>query len=192
MLDSFSLPRLVSSCKVWKRRCDQQRRAQSIFDGRMSHLTAKTWMAWCDYRSSLMQCHWEDDWCLATVHCCLLQEELLSYSYFEYLEELSRNPQTTLSTRQLHNLKTVHALMYWWHMILTTFNKLCDESVVIWSHMSCTVDRKCSVRSRNTGTSDFLLRGQLSGDALPCNAGLFRLVVAHEVRCRKMDGSIIL
>eukprot|EP00434_Breviolum_minutum_P039181 symbB.v1.2.034783.t2/scaffold4552.1/size38125/3 len=47
---------LVSSCKVWKRRCDQQRRAQSIFDGRMSHLTAKTWMAWCDYRSSLMQC----------------------------------------------------------------------------------------------------------------------------------------
>ena len=42
--------------------------------------------------------HWEDDWCLATVHCCLLQEELLSYSYFEYLEELSRNPQTTLST----------------------------------------------------------------------------------------------
>ena len=55
--------------------------------------------------------------------------------------------------------------------------------------MSCTVDRTCSVRSRNTGTPDFLLRGQLSVDALPCNAGLFRLG-AHEVRCRNMDGSI--
>ena len=95
MLDSFSLPRLVSSCKVWKRRCDQQRRAQSIFDGRMSHLTAKTWMAWCDYRSSLMQC---TERMTDALQQCIVACFKRSYSYFEYLEELSRNPQTTLST----------------------------------------------------------------------------------------------
>lgn len=45
---------LVHACRVWKSRCEQRRRGLAIFHGRMLHLAAKTWMAWCDYRSFML------------------------------------------------------------------------------------------------------------------------------------------
>jgi hypothetical protein len=48
------VPRLVHACRVWKSRCEQRRRGLAIFHGRMVHLAAKTWMAWCDYRSFML------------------------------------------------------------------------------------------------------------------------------------------
>eukprot|EP00435_Cladocopium_sp_Y103_P030806 s2830_g7.t1 len=45
---------LVHACRVWKSRCEQQRRGLAIFQGRMLHLAGKTWMAWCDYRSFML------------------------------------------------------------------------------------------------------------------------------------------